>query len=131
MLRAGPEITAPDVATPVWFLPHQKSTFFIDVLSIILHHTYTISDWIIRHPHDGNRLTGSSYQACSRDRSRSGHSRISGTVFSPKWYVQLCRPLVRAHTYIANKKPQKVIDPQEWKSFKLIAKDHLSHNTAL
>ncbi|KAI9637192.1 putative NADH-cytochrome b5 reductase 1 [Dioszegia hungarica] len=31
----------------------------------------------------------------------------------------------------ANQKPQRVLDPVEWRSFKLIAKDHLSHNTAL
>lgn len=31
----------------------------------------------------------------------------------------------------ANRAPQKVLDPIEWRSFKLIAKDHLSHNTAL
>lgn len=31
---------------------------------------------------------------------------------------------------IGSSKPRKVIDPVEWRSFKLVQKDHLSHNTA-
>ncbi|WVW80656.1 NADH-cytochrome b5 reductase 1 [Kwoniella bestiolae CBS 10118] len=41
--------------------------------------------------------------------------------------------LILAISYLINSgsKNRKVLDPVEWRSFKLVAKDHLSHNTAL
>lgn len=33
--------------------------------------------------------------------------------------------------WISVEKDRKVLDPVEWRSFKLVDKDHLSHNTAL
>lgn len=35
------------------------------------------------------------------------------------------------NTHTVNASGKKVLDPVEWRSFKLVAKDHLSHNTAL